>query len=254
MSKISISVFCAVLMASPASAATFGVFEGENNYECILSLGGLDEMTIKAMQGGGEIGPVTIEFFSSELMNAYPYETELRLEIRNEGSTFPRTVLIGEMWDFESAPGFVAPLSLIADIGEVEQFTYKLHSRPAVEINSITQAQAEQFVACMVREEQDATHITQPPSNTSPHKWTLMTATEVIEITRYANHQCRGGLGDEREPLAWCGVREALVDILELRGYCYGQWGQGGTEMDWHQCGPGSEHRQIPPHILDVVP
>jgi hypothetical protein len=58
----------------------------------------------------------------------------------------------------------------------------------------------------------------------------------MIERSNEANDYCRGGSGDDRETLAWCDVREALDEVLNVRNWCYGKQGEFGYQNKWHAC------------------
>lgn len=173
MNKITAAAaIAAALMIAPASAATFGIYDGEEGYQgCDLNLESPDgAMTITAIKGAGVGSQIRIMFAvkclkpaelqpdetcttdGSDLKTTYPDDLELRLEVMiydaDYGETF-RSVLIGEMMTDYVVPSFIAPLSLVSDMGNANQFTYILQNRPAVQIDSITKAQVEQFVACM---------------------------------------------------------------------------------------------------------
>ncbi|HEV7246161.1 MAG TPA: hypothetical protein VGN93_04135 [Shinella sp.] len=51
------------------------------------------------------------------------------------------------------------------------------------------------------------------------------------------NAICRGTAGDAETSVAACTHREIIATKLKTVGYCYGEDGQAGYQMDWHRCG-----------------
>jgi hypothetical protein len=58
----------------------------------------------------------------------------------------------------------------------------------------------------------------------------------LVELWLEENNVCRGTLDPDRRG-ASCEVREAYGKRLEANGWCYGEEGQIGSQMVWHQCG-----------------
>ncbi|MEO5334670.1 MAG: hypothetical protein H7839_21860 [Magnetococcus sp. YQC-5] len=52
------------------------------------------------------------------------------------------------------------------------------------------------------------------------------------------NDRCRGGSGDDQKTWDACDERERTGDQLKARGWCYGEPGQFGYQMEWHKCKP----------------
>jgi hypothetical protein len=50
------------------------------------------------------------------------------------------------------------------------------------------------------------------------------------------NDACRGGSGDEEATQKSCAERDAVVSILQSRGWCYGTEGQAGYQRSWQKC------------------
>lgn len=65
-------------------------------------------------------------------------------------------------------------------------------------------------------------------------------ADELIASYRALNSACRGGSGDDPRTQKACAERGRAVTGLQQAGYCYGQRGQVGAQMNWHRCGPDS--------------
>ena len=57
-----------------------------------------------------------------------------------------------------------------------------------------------------------------------------------IDRWQTLNSACRGGSGDDPATMQACDAREAASDSLEALGWCYGESGQAGFEMEWHRC------------------
>lgn len=51
-----------------------------------------------------------------------------------------------------------------------------------------------------------------------------------------AENKCRGGPGDDPETDMACEEREQIDSRLTAAGWCYGEPGQYGYEMKWHEC------------------
>ncbi len=50
------------------------------------------------------------------------------------------------------------------------------------------------------------------------------------------NSKCRGGAGDDSNTQLACNKRDTLHEKLNSSGWCFGEEGQAGFEMVWHQC------------------
>ncbi|WP_130472721.1 lysozyme inhibitor LprI family protein [Candidatus Magnetaquicoccus inordinatus] len=50
------------------------------------------------------------------------------------------------------------------------------------------------------------------------------------------NDKCRGGSGDDKKTWEACDEREKKGGQLQARGWCYGEPGQAGYQMQWHAC------------------
>jgi hypothetical protein len=89
-------------------------------------------------------------------------------------------------------------------------------------------------------------HVIATASETSP------TTKEIVDTWLRSNELCRGESGDKPVTWAWCEVREALGVVLELRNWCYGTEGQGGTQMIWHKCDATSLRVKIPKSVSSL--
>jgi len=58
-----------------------------------------------------------------------------------------------------------------------------------------------------------------------------------------SNSLCRGGAGGET--YTWCKVRDGYVDLQIARNWCFGKKSQVEYQMEWHECGPGSNKPEI---------
>lgn len=61
----------------------------------------------------------------------------------------------------------------------------------------------------------------------------------LVQLWLQENYKCRGGLPDDPRTDVACEVREAYGKRLEAQGWCYGEPGQMGSQMVWHQCTDG---------------
>ncbi len=81
----------------------------------------------------------------------------------------------------------------------------------------------------------------------------------LVNLWLQVNGECRGGRPDDPRTDAACEVREVYDKKLEARGWCYGEPGQYGSQMVWHECGSGSSHPaflvtpKIPAQLRPVV-
>ena len=50
------------------------------------------------------------------------------------------------------------------------------------------------------------------------------------------NDDCRGGSGDDPQTMKACEKRDAIVEELAKKGWCYGHEGQIGAEKIWEKC------------------
>jgi hypothetical protein len=57
---------------------------------------------------------------------------------------------------------------------------------------------------------------------------------------------CRGGSGDQSETWVACGSRDYASDLLYEFGWCYGEIGQFGYQMDLHRCSATSIRNSTP--------
>jgi hypothetical protein len=62
----------------------------------------------------------------------------------------------------------------------------------------------------------------------------------LIRAWQQANSDCRGYPGDDPRSVTGCAERSALGRRIDRAGWCYGQRGQRGFELQWHRCGPSS--------------
>lgn len=66
----------------------------------------------------------------------------------------------------------------------------------------------------------------------------------IIEIERFANGKCRGGLGDAYQTEIACQIRDDIGRRLLELGWCFGEIGQYGAQMAWHRCNRRSNQMQ----------
>ena len=57
----------------------------------------------------------------------------------------------------------------------------------------------------------------------------------IQDFGRY-DEACRGGFGDQAETWEASGSRDYASDLLYEFGWCYGEIGQFGYQMDLHRC------------------
>ncbi|MEO5334035.1 MAG: hypothetical protein H7839_18645 [Magnetococcus sp. YQC-5] len=50
------------------------------------------------------------------------------------------------------------------------------------------------------------------------------------------NSKCRGGSGDDQKTWDACDERDKMTEQLKAHGWCYGEPGQFGYQMEWHPC------------------
>jgi hypothetical protein len=50
------------------------------------------------------------------------------------------------------------------------------------------------------------------------------------------NHKCRGGSGDEPATMKACDERDAIVEKLKTKGWCWGHDGQVEFKKQWEKC------------------
>jgi hypothetical protein len=67
----------------------------------------------------------------------------------------------------------------------------------------------------------------------------------IQDFGRY-DEACRGGSGDETETWEACGSRDYASDLLYEFGWCYGEIGQFGYQMDLHRCSATSVRNSTP--------
>ena len=67
----------------------------------------------------------------------------------------------------------------------------------------------------------------------------------IQDFGRY-DEACRGGSGDETETWEACGSRDYASDLLYEFGWCYGEIGQFGYQMDLHRCSATSIRNSTP--------
>ena len=82
------------------------------------------------------------------------------------------------------------------------------------------------------------------PAFAAPTNDELM-AMLIQDFGRY-DEACRGGSGDETETWEACGSRDYASDLLYEFGWCYGEIGQFGYQMDLHRCSATSIRNSIP--------
>jgi len=75
---------------------------------------------------------------------------------------------------------------------------------------------------------------------------TAVDASGLLRLEQMANELCRGGSGDRPETEIACQVRDDLVRRLRDVGWCYGEVGQAGYQMQWHRCNRRSLQYQRP--------
>ena len=68
----------------------------------------------------------------------------------------------------------------------------------------------------------------------------------LIEDFGEYDEACRGGSGDQTETWVACGSRDYASDLLYEFGWCYGEIGQFGYQMDLHRCSATSIRNSIP--------
>jgi len=59
------------------------------------------------------------------------------------------------------------------------------------------------------------------------------------------NALCRGTVGSTEKSATACIQREAIAVKLKAVGWCYGEEGQAGYQMDWHDCGTAEEAQGV---------
>ena len=59
------------------------------------------------------------------------------------------------------------------------------------------------------------------------------------------NALCRGAVGSTEKSAAACTQREAIAAKLKAVGWCYGDEGQAGYQMEWHGCGTAEEAQGV---------
>lgn len=57
-----------------------------------------------------------------------------------------------------------------------------------------------------------------------------------LEEEMTQNEICKGGHGDDPQTWAACSKRDAIDVRLKNLGWCFGERGQSGFEMQWHRC------------------
>ncbi len=65
---------------------------------------------------------------------------------------------------------------------------------------------------------------------------------QLIAQWQEQNSLCRGLHGDDPRMQPACDERQRLGRALDTQGWCYSKKGQMGYQMQWHKCGPDSEH------------
>lgn len=144
--RAGIPLLALLVVAAPATAATFDTYEDDGEEFCSLDLQGPDQMLISVEKGKGATGEVWVEFMA-ERDKSFSAEYELRLEITLGDDT--TDAFLGGTEDSSNVPAFLIPLSEVGALSKVHSFRYKIEDRSAETLDGLTGAEVKRLVDCM---------------------------------------------------------------------------------------------------------
>ena len=58
----------------------------------------------------------------------------------------------------------------------------------------------------------------------------------LIDLARTADTACRSSQQDDVEVQVTCQLRDLVVAVIGMYGWCFGRRGQAQSDMRWHRC------------------
>jgi hypothetical protein len=74
----------------------------------------------------------------------------------------------------------------------------------------------------------------------------------LIDKEALLKQKCNGGFGDSMETKMYCKERDAVVDNLRKKGWCWGYPEQVEADKVWHECSDKSKLEKKSPYFLSL--